>query len=53
MSVQPFYGEGAAFRDMAGQIRRGYDVECPRCGEFCDTGSGPCKENEDERPSDV
>lgn len=39
----PFYGEGAAFRDMAGQIRRGYDVECSSCGKFCDTGCGPCE----------
>lgn len=26
----------------ASQVRRGYDVECDRCGQFCDEGYGPC-----------
>ncbi len=26
----------------AQQVRRGYDVECERCGQFCDEGPGPC-----------
>jgi len=37
-----YYGEGAAFRDTAAMIRRGYDVECQICGQWCDTGNGPC-----------
>lgn len=28
----------------ASQVRRGYDVECDRCGKFCDTGPGPCQQ---------
>lgn len=28
----------------ASQVRRGYDVECDRCGKFCDTGPGPCRQ---------
>ncbi len=27
----------------ASQVRRGYDVECDRCGKFCDEGPGPCQ----------
>lgn len=27
----------------ASQVRRGYDVECNRCGKFCDEGPGPCQ----------
>ncbi|MCO7468881.1 hypothetical protein NJG16_02230 [Stenotrophomonas maltophilia] len=27
----------------ASQVRRGYDVECGRCGKFCDEGPGPCQ----------
>ncbi|WP_421680574.1 hypothetical protein [Stenotrophomonas bentonitica] len=28
----------------ASQVRRGYDMECDRCGTFCDTGPGPCQQ---------
>lgn len=40
---QPMRSDLSGYAVAASQVRRGYDVECDRCGKFCDVGPGPCQ----------
>lgn len=39
----PVVSDLSGYAVAASQVRRGYDVECDRCGKFCDEGPGPCQ----------
>jgi|GEM_PF-1363357 len=40
---EPMRSDLSGYAVTASQVRRGYDVECGRCGKFCDEGPGPCQ----------
>lgn len=40
---EPMRSDLSGYAVAASQVRRGYDVECDRCGKFCDEGPGPCQ----------
>ncbi|HFF3759560.1 TPA: hypothetical protein ACGCNR_001544 [Stenotrophomonas maltophilia] len=40
---EPMRSDLSGYAVTASQVRRGYDVECDRCGKFCDEGPGPCQ----------
>ncbi|WP_423176287.1 MULTISPECIES: hypothetical protein [unclassified Stenotrophomonas maltophilia group] len=44
---EPVVSDLSGYAVAASQVRRGYDVECDRCGKFCDEGPGPCQPAQD------